>query len=253
MKSILISLALGATLFACNNQNNQKTQEKEAKQFPKAFEKGLEAHGGLDKWNAYGTLTFNEIYGEDTVFHIIDLKNRNERMEKKGDYKIGFTSDSTSIYPDANSFPHENPKFFHNLRFYFFSLPFVTADDGAHQEVLEPRDMNGITYNRVKITFGDGVGTASKDQYILWFDNETNLLKMINYSITYFDEANADKYNAIVYSKWETISGLTVPVEMIGYKWENDSLGAERYKKYFADISFSTNRPNQDIFLILEE
>lgn len=253
MKSILLSFALSAILFACTNQNNQQIQEKETKQFPEVFKKGLEAHGGLDKWNAYKTLRFNEIYEEDTIFHIIDLKNRNERMEKKGEYKIGFTADSMSIYPNENSFPNKNPKFFHNLRFYFFALPFVTADEGVHQEVLEPRDMNGSTYNRVKITFGDGVGTASKDQYILWLDSETNLLKMINYSITYFDEANADKYNAIVYSKWETIAGLKVPIEMIGYKWENDSLGAERYKKYIDDISFSTDRPNQDIFLNLVE
>ncbi|MEQ6118477.1 DUF6503 family protein [Reichenbachiella sp. MALMAid0571] len=252
MKSIIIILLVLGALAACQSPVKQHIPEKETKHFPETFEKGLAAHGGLDKWNTYGTLRFNEISGEDTVLHIIDLKNRNERMEKNGEYKIGFTADSISIYPDENSFPNKNPRFFHNLRFYFFSLPFVTADDGALQEELEPREMDGTTYNRVKITFRDGVGTASKDQYILWFDSESNILKMINFSVTYFNEANAEKYNAIVISKWGNTGGLKVPTEMIGYKWVNDTLGDIRYNKSFDGIAFSTDRPEPDIFLNLE-
>ena len=229
-------------------QPKEQKKEEVALQYPETFANALKAHGGLNTWNSYGTLKFDEISGADTISHFLDLKNRNERMEKTGQYSVGFTPDSVFIQPSQDSFPGKDPRFFQNLRFYFFALPFVTADPGANQEELEPKKINGIACNRIKITFGDDVGIAPKDQYILWFGKEDNLLKMINYSVTYYNNKKAENYSAIYYSKWKEVAGLKLPTERIGYKWENDTLGDERYRKYIDNISFSKERPAPNIF-----
>ena len=103
-------------------------------------------------------------------------------------------------------------------------------------------------YNRVKITFEDNVGYAPKDQYILWYNLADNMLSYINYSVTYFDESKADKYNAIGYRNWTEVGGLKFPREMIGYVWENDALGEERYRRKIGDISVYKERPDSTIF-----
>lgn len=221
---------------------------KEEKSFPDLFEQGLEAHGGLDQWDKYGTFTFTELSGSDTTFYTVDLKNRNERIEKPGQFKVGFTEDETFIYPHKDSFPGDDPKFYHNLRFYFLALPFVTADPGANHLPLSPGTLNGKMYNRVRVTYDEGIGVAPKDQYILWYDPSTNFLEYINYSVTYFDEARAEQYNAIGYEGWTDVGGLLMPSTMVGYRWEGDSLGAVRYSRHFIDMKFDEERPDENLF-----
>ncbi len=245
MRSLLNLLLSSIVLYSCS-QKIIPVQEKSS--FPAAFDRGLEAHGGLEKWNSFGTLTFSEVRLPDTTMYTVDLKNRNEVIEKTGHYKVGFTPDEISIYPTRDSFPHENPRFYQNLRFYFFAIAFVTADPGANQTELPPAELHGKMYNRVKITYDDGIGIAPKDQYILWYSQKDNTLAMINYSVTYFNEANAEKYSAIVYKNWTDVHGLRFPTEMIGYRWEKDQLGEERYRMTFTDISLSKKQLNRSYY-----
>jgi hypothetical protein len=246
LKKMLLAVALLLTTFSCKNQPEK---EKAVRSFPQSFEAGLKAHGGLKKWESFGTLGFTELSGSDTINYIVDLKNRNEIIEKPGQYKIGFSADSISIYPGRDSFPGKSPRFTHNLRFYFFALPFVTADPGVFQEELEPAELEGKMYHRVKITFGDGVGVAPKDQYILWYDQTDNLLTYCNYSVTYFDERNAEKYSALKYNNWIEIEGLKFPGEIISYHWDQDRLGDEKYRKSFNGIYVSKIQPDPAKFM----
>lgn len=248
MRQITILSVLLIMAWSCTEEANKI---EEIRDFPEVFKAGLSAHGGLDNWNSYGSLRFNEISNSDTTHYTIDLKDRNEIIEKSGHYKVGFTSDSIYFYPDRDSFPSENPRFMHNLRFYFFAIPFVTADPGTFQEELEPAELNGQMYDRVKITFDNGVGIAPKDQYILWYNQSDHKLFMINYSVTFFNEENAEKYSAIIYKDWIDVEGLQFPGEMIGYKWENNSLGEERYRRKFSDINLSKSRPDPQLFINL--
>ncbi len=226
---------LAATFVSCSTAPEEPQEDRS---FPEIFEEGLEAHGGLDIWNKYNTLSFKEVSGSDTTYYMVDLKNRNELITLPGRFKVGFTNESTHIFPHRDSFPGDDPKFYHNLRFYFFALPFVTADPGAHQTPLSPGMLNGKMYNRVKVTYDEGIGVAPKDQYILWYDPATDLLQYINYSVTYFDASRAEQYNAIGYEGWTDIDGLMMPSTMVGYQWGGDSLGGERYRRQFVDISF---------------
>jgi len=79
------------------------------------------------------------------------------------------------------------------------------ADDGVSLEDLGSKEVNDRKYNVIKATFGEGVGDASEDQYILYVNPNTNKIDFINYSVTYFDKTKATKYNALKY-EWQNVN-----------------------------------------------
>jgi len=210
------------------------TQEaKPTHSIPAFYKKVLDAHGGLDRWKAQRSVSFKK---GDT--HLVDLNNRNEIIKKEGAYTLGFNGDEMWISPNRDSFPGKDPLFYRNLHFYFFALPFVLADPGVNLEEMGMKEINGKNYNVIKATFGNGVGDAPEDQYILYTDPESHRIELTNYSVTYFDKDNATKYNAMTYT-WQEVDGLVVPSSYAGYKWENESLGEKRYEATFEMIAFS--------------
>jgi len=247
----ILYLIMLIVVISCGESHDRTSKphtSNETTNFPSSFAKGLNAHGGLDKWNSYRGLKFSVVHKQDTTRHTIDLGTRDELIEKEGHYKLGFSGDDIHIYPVKDSFPNENPKFYQNLLFYFFGMPFVVADEGANQKVIEDGILDGTSYDRILITFGDSVGIAPEDQYVLWFDKETQMLRLINYSVTYFDASKAQQYSAIVFNQWQEIDGLKMPAEMVGYRWENDQLGDERYRRYFIDVDFDEDAPDPTLF-----
>ena len=178
----------GILFSKCQVPKNNETRDSQ-EVFPAAFRQSLENIGGLNNWRNYGTLFFSEVRAQDTIKYTVDLKNRDERIEKPGHYTVDFIGDSVQIFPNRDSFA-KNPQFYNNLKFYFFALPYVTADPGTIHEDLGSKMFDGKLYDRIKVTFEDSVGLAPKDQYILWFDHQDHLLRLLNYSVTYFDENN---------------------------------------------------------------
>ena len=238
--------------FGCEVKKEEKASIKEEKQpvssFSSEFQEVLDAHGGLDRWNSFSSLAFIETNAKgDSMKHTIDLRSREEVAEKLGVHKVVYANDTILLSsPDAMTM--DRAKFYKNLMFYFFGIPFVTADDGVNQELMEPATLNGTTFDRIKITFNDGVGDSPKDEYILWLDQADHSLEVLNYSVTYFDESKSSQYNAIVYGDWQNINGLNVPGSLTWHKWEGDSLGESRHQVRFSDIIFSRERPNREIF-----
>lgn len=246
-------LFLTVVMLMASCQSTVESGEKEKEQVAEIktpFERSLAYHGGLDQWNKMGQLSFVRINNNDSTLHIIDLKNRNERIQTGNGY-LGFNNNGiwTNSQDEKVRGNVARFRFQKNLWFYFFSLPFVTADPGANQETIADGVSNGKNYDRIKITFGEGVGDAPDDQYILWLDKETGRLEMINYSVTFGRGKEAsEKYNAIVYSEWQTVNGLQVPKKVTPHVWAGDSLGAPRADYYFANVNFKEQRPDESVF-----
>lgn len=248
MKYLLL-LVFAVCLFSCAapTEPAQKAEEKKetveaAVEVPDFFKKILDAHGGLNKWDTQKSLIFEK--GDK---HLVDLKTRNELIEKPGKYTLGFNGDQMWISPSRDSFPGKAPRFYRNLHFYFFGLPFLLADPGVNLEDMGTKTFDDNTYNVTKATFGAGVGDAPEDQYILYTNPETNQLEFINYSVTYYDKSRATSYNALVY-EWQEVGELTVPKGYKGYKWENEMLGELRYEIDINKVVFSKNAPDASAF-----
>lgn len=212
----------------------------------------LEAHGGLDKWRSYGSLSFYMLYErgdnirEENI--LTDLHSRHERIEGT-DYVLGF--DGTEYWEKLPvDMKSRNPKFQVGLQFYFFALPFVLADPGVNLESLGKRSIKGQEYEVVKATFGSDVGVAPEDQYLLYLDPESHQLVYLLYSVTYFDQSRAERYNAAHYVDWQSVGSLRVSAEIHSYVWDNDAqkLGELRGVKTFRDVKFGEERPDAGAF-----
>lgn len=207
----------------------------------------IEAHGGLEAWQSFGALEYDRLSSSGAGDHsVIDLFSRKDLIKNDTAYTIGFDGTNVWITPDKEKM--KSPKFFHNLYFYFFALPFVVADPGTNQTYLGEQTFNGSNYKKIRITYGDNVGESPEDQYILWIDAQTNLLSFINYSVTYFDSSRGENYNAAVYSEWKDIQGIKIPGILSSFRWTADSLGEARGSNTFSNVRFSTEVPDQSLF-----
>ena len=251
MKYILFVIVLSFTLFSCTKKtekefSNEAPTLSAKRTFITPIQDNLDAHGGLALWNSFSSLKFQRPSEKGTINHIVDLNSRNEIISNDSLYTVGYKGAQTWVLPDSSVFV--NARFYKNLYFYFFALPFMSADEGVFHESLGQKIFNGTTYDVVKITYGENVGDSPEDQYILYINSETKILDMINYSVTYFDASKGDKYSAIIYHEWQKVNGLLVPKSFSGYKWENDSIGNKRYEAIFENVIFEKNPLNSNTF-----
>ncbi|UII20621.1 DUF6503 family protein [Fulvivirga ligni] len=222
-----------------DNKDNNITDSEPKMEYPDLLSKVLEAHGGLDKWKYYGSLQYEAVStlgGEKRERQSIDLYSRKVLIESDN-YKLGMDGENVWVAPNKEAFGEMSPRFYHNLLFYFFSIPFVFADPGIQYEELGTRTLDSITYDALKISYQGGVGDASNDEYIGLFDQETHQLKLLLYTVTYFSGEKHNNFNALKYD-WQKANGLLVPSAITGYKYEADTLGDIRYKTEFQNVSF---------------
>jgi hypothetical protein len=216
---------------------------------PKELIKAFDAHGSVEKWKTYKSLRYTRTAGENSEIQLIDLENR-KVLIMSDTYTLGFNGKDVWVAPDSTSFPGRSARFFHNLWFYFFSFPHILSDPGVMATTMQPIRFNGVLYDRVLITYGEEIGDSPEDKYILFINQETSQLDLINYSVTYYDTSRADQFNALVYEGWTTINDIRVPTQLKGYRWENDTLGDLRYHIRFSDIQFGEEKPEQSVFEI---
>lgn len=217
------------------------SQPAKAMNYPPLFKKILNAHGGLDTWNAMNTLKFTRGEGPGADMHVVDLKSRRSTNSVKGKYTLGNDGDKVWVTPHRDSFPGQSARFMNNLFFYFVALPYVLADPGVVYEDLGEKEVNGKKYVVLKTSFKAGVGDAPGDQYILYADPETHVIDFINYSVTYFNADNSEKYGALQFV-WEDVNGLKFPSVAKSVKWEDGKLGEVSRETKYSNFSYSKER-----------
>ena len=201
----------------------------------------FKAHGGYEQWDKMKTLSYKK--GEETT--ITHLKNRKIRLESP-DQVIGFDGEHVWVTPDSAD--ASRSRFYHNLFFYFYAMPFVVGDPGANYEVLEKRALKGKTYNQIKVGFDQGVGDAPDDNYILFSNPETNRMEWLMYTVTYRSGEPGEKYNLINYKSWDTFNSLILPTAIEWYQFENDSVGDPRSEIIFENTEILASAPNAALF-----
>ena len=249
---IIFAISLICFLATCSsNQTEEQPVEKTQKEFPEFFQKILEAHGGWEAWEKMNTLKFTSIRSNPNTEYTVDLKSRMELIEVDGKYQLGNDGDKVWVAPVRDSFPGKSPRFMKNLVFYFVAVPFVFADDGVNLEMVGTQKIDGLEYQVIEATFGDGVGDAPEDIYKMYVNPNTSIVQFITYSVTYFNKENATKFNALKYD-WKNVNGLLFPEKYTGYIWHDSTFGDERYQSPFDNASYSEAKADNAIFKIPE-
>ncbi|MDE0472373.1 MAG: hypothetical protein OXH57_10570, partial [Ekhidna sp.] len=161
MKHLIILTLAGLMLTCQPTGTNQSLGVNEVKykrpsHHIDALTEIFEAHGGYEQWDKMKSLFYKK-EEETTITH---LKSRKIRLESP-DQVIGFDGNNVWVIPD--SVDASRARFYHNLFFYFYAMPFIVGDSGANYEALGERELKGKTYNQIKVGFEQVVGDASND------------------------------------------------------------------------------------------
>ena len=253
MKATLKYLVLAILLLpSCQSGEDKATEATLAhstgtKAYPAYFQDVLQAHGGLEQWQKLGTMQYQLTTKGNTETHIIDLKNRKD-LVKADNYTIGHDGEQVWVSPNKAAFPGKSALFYHNLYFYFFSIPFVLADPGASYEQLPDTELQGKRFKTIGVSFGEGVGAAPEDRYRLLINPETNRLEWLLYTVTFFDGKPSDKFNALKYEEYQEHKWLVLPRKLVGYEYEDGQIGDVRYSVTIDDLQLKEERPDQEQF-----
>jgi len=221
------------------------------------LEQSIDAHGGLEIFRSYGTLEYDQTFDLTGKFNLtnhqlIDLSSR-KVLITSDTYKLGFDGQEAWIEPNMEALGVP-PRFYASTPFYFFGLPFLFADPGVNAEPLGTKELNGKEYNVVKFTYDKGVGDTSDDDYIAYFDKETNRLEVLSYIVTYPPLMQGKskeelERHAAVYEEWQEVGGLLVPKKLSFYEWKDENLGEESHgTMVFENVSLMGKRPEPSTF-----
>mgnify|MGYP000347877703 CR=1 FL=1 len=254
MKKLIFVLAVIFTLSSCKNDKKENSENatenteierlevdstqtsvlkdaEKPKVYPAPLQAVFAAHGGLDHWKQMNNICFEMEGKNGDETHTVSLPDRKTKIESK-DWSIGY--DGKGVWLLKNDLGYEgNPVFYHNLMFYFYAMPFIIADPGTNYIAVEPTELDGKMYNGYKVSYDDGVGDSSKDEYVLYFNPETKKMAWLAYTVTFKDQKKSDDWHYIKYDKWQEVNGLLLPEKMIWFNVEN---GKPKGKKM--DIKF---------------
>lgn len=212
--------------------------------------RAIEAHGGLERWFATPTSAFGWEYSNvganlrfktemvahnrsRHVYHdVVSLGTPDEpgpfegRMAWNGEEAWFVPADVTRV----------NARFWALTGYYFQMIPFVFADPGADHELLPEEELDGETYDMVRVSFDEGVGDAD-DYYVTYVDRETGLVRAIRYVVTFGGRPPGGE-TLFYYDDYTTVDGLTVPTRFRGYGFSDGERGDFRNEAWATDIDF---------------
>lgn len=215
--------------------------------YPDNISKVFDAHGGLDNWKQMQTLKFTMPKDTGDEVTSTDLYNRSSLIEMPK-HTIGFDGSELWLQKKDTTSYKGNPRFYYNLMFYFYAMPFVLADDGIIYTDVEPLQFEGQEYLGIKIGYEAGVGESPDDEYIIYFNKETNQMEWLAYTVTYFSKEKSKKFSYIKYSDWLTIKGMKLPKTLDWYVVEDGKPVKQRNSREFTDIVLSKEQMDQTVF-----
>ncbi len=259
-KLTIASLALAGILISCKNEKN--TTEKESQEttvnvveevsetnhYPTELLTVFETHGGIGKWNEMQQLSYEMPEEDAKETHTVSLKDRRVKIDHN-DWTIGFDGKDVWLLQNEPDTYKGNARFYHNLYFYFYAMPFVLGDDGITYEAVGPTQLGDATYEGIKISYEDGVGDSPKDEYILYYDPETHRMEWLGYTVTYRDNQKSDRWSFIKYEDWTNVEGLILPQTLVWYKTEDNKPTNEiRGEQKFENIQISKTALEDSLF-----
>lgn len=220
------------------------------KTYPDLIFKMFDKHGGIENWNTMHQLSFDLGEGDDKETTITALHSRKARIDTKND-AIGFDGTKVWSLEKSDKTYEGNAKFYYNLMFYFYAMPFVLGDDGIIYEEVPPLEFEDISYPGMMISYKSDVGLSPDDQYIVYVHPKTGEMEWLGYTVTYFSKEKSKKFSFIRYTDWQTVNGIKLPKTLTWYTSENNLPTTVRNSAEFKNVSLK-NTINADLFTIPE-
>jgi len=233
---VILWTVVAVLIVGCGGTPEQVSEAIPARTFPAELTKVFEKHGGYDLWRSMNSMSYEIVKEEGNEKQFIDLQNRRERIEA-ANFTSGF--DGKEYWVKADTSYKGNPKFYTNLIFYFYAMPFVLSDEGIHYTEADPLEFEGQSYPGYRISYGDGVGVSPEDEYFIHYNSETHQMEWLGYTVTYFSGKKSKKISWIRYDDWKSFNGLVLPNSLTWYKTEEGKLVEPRNTRQFTNVQVS--------------
>lgn len=182
----------------------------------------INAHGGLQNWYSQSPLYYHFNYRPTEADKTIrDSYILNDYVNARAVHTSADQEGMTYGFDGQDAWKHPagaqlnvSPRFWSLTPYYFVGLPFVLADEGINFERLPDAELNGITHNKIKVTYEAGTGDADGDYYVLWLNPETKQMDALNYIVSYpgfFKDGKHTPEKLMILSGKTTIGGITLP------------------------------------------
>lgn len=144
------------------------------------------------------------------------------KIEKEDGTVLMYDNEKVSLFPKENNY--DGARFDMFTWTYFFALPFKLTDPGTNWQDLKEANLNGTPYDTAKLTFGDNIGDAPDDWYVIYSDKQTKLMKAAAYIVTFGkDTATAEENpHAIVYDNYFSVSNVAFAKDWTFYNWNEE-------------------------------
>ncbi len=257
MKNTVYLVILITMMISCKDKPTETKLESETyteeefdvttSDYPENLTKVFDAHGGMDNWNEMSTLEFSVEKPGGYEITTTDLKDRYALIEMPK-HTIGFDGEVFWMKHSDRSKFEGDPKFYYNMMFYFYAMPFVLGDDGIMYAEAEPLTFEGQTYPGIQISYENGVGESSDDEYIMYYDPSTNKMAWLAYTVTYGKDEKSTDYNFIRYSNWQEVEGLLLPETMVWYNVENNKPTTMKSETHFVSPMLTTVKMDSRVY-----
>ena len=115
--------------------------------------------------------------------------------------------------------------FFRKTNFYWFNMMFKLQDPGVNLRQLEDRNVDGMAYHIIEMTFGEGIGESS-DRYILYVNPSTKRIDQFLFTVLGFGfkdpflmKLQYEKINDIWLSTYRKYAPANWDGEVIKEEW----------------------------------
>lgn len=214
----------------------------------KLLDQCITAHGGIDNWNKFSGLSYVVESGDKSLYQLTQLQDRRTYSKSK-DFELGSDGKMVWVTPNADKVPGKSAAFYYNLDFYFVAIPFVLKDPGVNVTYMGKASPDGLEYDLLKISYGSDVGLSAEDLYFLYLDPISHQLKILTYTVSYFDKTNDKVNSAKKYLDYQDVQGILMPGKMENYRWIDGKIGENSNRdRVIKDIKFHKSIPDPAVF-----
>ena len=234
----------------------EKTKKESKVEYPQSLNDLTKAHN-MEAFNSKEVIAFDiELYfrGNLRLDGTIYSRTNSTRVlvEKNDGTKLFF--DGREVYISPDSADTKGARFDALTWQYFALAPFKFKDNGTNwiENDSLPLDSGKQKQPTLKLTFGEDIGDAPDDWYIVFQYPESHLLKALAYIVTFGNtpQEKAEKNpHAIVYDDYEEVAGVQMATTWSFHNWNFETgLGEQLGKANISNIRFM--QETDDLFAV---
>ncbi len=209
-----------------------------------AFAQGIESAHNKTAWNANKAVSFDialTFGGQERLnAKVTSLTNSSKiRVDKNNNTQLIYDGENVYLCPENTE--SKGARFDMFTWQYFFSIPFKLTDPGTNWENLESVEMDNNTFDVGKLSFGQNIGDAPDDWYVVYQERETGLLHAAGYIVTFgADQEKAEQNpHAIVYSEYKVVDGIPIATKWSFHNWNlKDGFGEQIGEATISNLTF---------------